>query len=83
MSFLERYTTSRTDSDEVLGEYPFLRYKHLFVTRNNINLFFKQLTHINGVAGANLNQEERETVDNLETLIRTKLCIVTVSLSYG
>eukprot|EP00347_Sterkiella_histriomuscorum_P004732 403359320 len=75
VSMTERYTTSTSDTDEVIGEYPFILYKDMFIARNNINQFFKMVSHIN--SQANLSQEERNTVEYFETLIKNKLSIVT------
>lgn len=76
----ERYTTSSTEKDETYGEYPFILFKHLFITKNNISSFFKQITQIN--LKANLSQEERNLAEYFETLIRNKLAIVSVILFF-
>lgn len=40
----ERLTSESDARDDVYGEYPFLLYKHFFITRNNIPKFCKILT---------------------------------------
>ncbi|CDW86958.1 ptpla domain protein [Stylonychia lemnae] len=71
----ERYTCNKFELDETYGQYPLVLYKNLFITRNNIPLFFKLITKIN--IKAKLSQEERYQAEYLETLIRNKLSIIT------
>ena len=44
MKLEQRFTSESNAIDDVYGEYPFLLYKHFFITRNNIVKFCKQMT---------------------------------------
>lgn len=72
----ERFTSESDAVDDVYGEYPFLLYKHFFITRRNILRFLKQMTNIN--QRMTLSPEERNQIEHLETLIEHRLHIVTV-----
>ena len=41
ISVEERLTTESDAIDDIYGEYPFLVYKHFFITRRNILKFAK------------------------------------------
>ena len=43
----ERCTTESEATDDIYGEYPFLLYRHYFITRGNIPKFCKMITGIN------------------------------------
>jgi hypothetical protein len=69
---LEQRFTSEADAiDDVYGEYPFILFKHLFITRHNIPKFCKMMTSIN--ARLSLGVEERNIIEHLEILITQKL----------
>jgi hypothetical protein len=71
--------TSESDiKDDLYGDYPFLLYKHFFITRPNLSKFCKMMTNINTRSG--LEREDSEKGDVLENLIINKLHVVTVSL---
>ena len=76
MKITQRFTTNRDDSDEVYGEYPFVVYKSLFITKNHLAKFCKLGTSINN--NLRLSQEERQRIDYLEQLIFNKLHLTTV-----
>ena len=76
----QRFTSESDLKDDIYGEYPFLLYKHYFITRANIPKFCKMMTGINGADRVFLNKETRERMDTLEMLIIHRLHIVTVSL---
>ena len=76
----QRFTSESDLKDDIYGEYPFLLYKHYFITRPNLAKFCKIMTGINGADRVFLNRETRERMDTLEMLIIHKLHIVTVSL---
>jgi hypothetical protein len=40
----ERFTSESDARDDIYGEYPFILYKHFFITRSNINKFCKMIT---------------------------------------
>jgi len=75
----ERVTTESESADDIFGEYPFLLYKHFYITRGNIAKFCRMVTGINN--GANLSPEQKNTIEYLELLITHRLHLVTVSLT--
>jgi hypothetical protein len=54
----ERSTSESDLKDDIYGEYPFMLYKHYFITRGNINRFFKMMSGING--NGLISKEERD-----------------------
>jgi hypothetical protein len=76
----QRFTSESDLKDDIYGEYPFILYKHYFITRANIPKFCKMMTGINGADRVFLNKETRERMDTLEMLIIHRLHIVTVTI---
>lgn len=76
----ERVTTESEAVDDIFGEYPFLLYKHFYITRGNIAKFCRMVTGINGPG---LSSEQRNTIEYLELLITHRLHLVTVSSLSG
>jgi hypothetical protein len=78
---VERFTSESRAQDDIYGEYPFLLYKHFFITRLNIPQFCKLMTNINSSERLpHLTRENRDTIENLETLIMYRLHTVSVSI---
>ena len=73
-----RVTSESDIKDDLYGDYPFLLYKHFFITRPNLSKFCKMMTNINTRSGGPLDREDREKGDVLENLIINKLHVVTV-----
>ena len=72
-------TTESESADDIFGEYPFLLYKHFYITRGNIAKFCRMVTGINN----GVNPEQKNTIEYLELLITHRLHLVTVSLTLG
>jgi hypothetical protein len=72
----DRFTSESNAIDDVYGEYPFLLYKHFFITRKNILRFCKQMTSIN--QRLTLSVDDRNAIEHLETLLIHRLHIVNV-----
>lgn len=64
----ERYSTESDAVDDVYGQYPFMLYKHYFITQTNIIKFCKQMSKIN--QRLTLSVDERNTIEYLEILIQ-------------
>lgn len=71
----ERYTSESDFKDDIYGEYPFLLYKHYFITRGNIPRFLKMMTGING--NGRMSLEDRERAEVLEMMVIHRLHLVT------
>jgi len=74
----ERYTTESDARDDIYGDYPFLLYKHYFITRNNIPKFCKMITSINGPERLTISAEDKNKIEHLEMLIIHRLHTITV-----
>ena len=72
----DRITRERDVVDDIYGEYPFILYKHFFITRNNITKFCKMMSKIN--QRMTLGADERNQIECLENLVTQKLHMVTV-----
>jgi hypothetical protein len=79
MELSERFTNESNARDDIYGEYPFILYKHFFITRANIPRLCKMATDINSIERLpNLSQEQRAQIEHLEMLIMHRLHTVTV-----
>ena len=47
MNVEEKYSTESDLVDDVFGQFPFILYKHYFITKRNIFKFCKEMTAIN------------------------------------
>lgn len=71
----ERHTSESDARDDIYGEYPFMLYKHYFITRGNIAKFCKMVTGIN----SRMSGEDRNMIEHLEVMIIHRLHTITVS----
>ena len=72
----EKYSTESDMVDEVFGEFPFILYKHYFITSRNILKFCKEMTDIDRRMG--LSEADLHTIEHLQILLVTRLHIITV-----
>ena len=62
-NLVEKVTSESDIRDDIYGEYPFVLYKHFFITRRNLPRFCKMMTGINNIDRIHLSPDERGIID--------------------